>query len=970
MVRSKKVVLAGVAAGALVALMGAPGSGAAPTSAIGVQHTYPAGFNPENPATEMRAVAPPTASAVADLNSVSDQVRYAQQADAMPVAIKGQQFVNLGPYGLDMAPGYSQSNERFERVAGMGATAAVDPRDRSGNTLVIGTMGGAWRTRDAGATWSNLTDTKTLRSAVGAVAFDKYHSYDLYVGTGIGLATLSGDAQGTGVYVSHDNGKTFKRAARNTFGYGVNVITPTPKGVLVGTTHGLYITTDRGGSFKEIQLNSNATHTAHQVGAYANWISSIVINPKQGNTITVAIGAAYGKRNIPGGGVISAGNGLYRSTKGINGPYTFMRSTSGLTNPTASSDPIGRISMAYGPTSGQSPALWALVSDAGLLNGQQPGGLDVVKSTTGKSLNVSNTLLNGLYRSNDDGATWTLKANSASLAGAPGSTVASLTPLGYGPGVQAFYNNWVTADPTQPDKVFFGLEEVYQTVANAGPTPGPAVAEVIQRYADACGFLTYFQNVTNGIACPDLTPKYGGLATHPDQHVGVVASTPNGLRLYTGNDGGFFRQDAHLADGVPNSFDHNTWTAMNTIVDTQPYHVARKTDGEIVFGLQDNGGGFFKPGGRAITTSGGDGVLAIATSNPDVFYTSSQGAAFYVTKDHGHTITEMQPDLANANFTSPIVMDPTDENHLVAAATDVQETLLGPNTVTLFDPVATGTVVKTDWTTSFNAGNSPTVNNGAAVPWNSQAIAVRGAAVYDAICGLCRNSLGNSKLIRTTVATNVKAGCVAKKNNSACWHVAAGRGLPKVAIQELAIDPQHLSTIYVVLNENSLVGLSQAINGSARVMVSHDSGESFKDITGNLPHSNYRDVVIRDGQVIVGGDNGVFTTKVGTAQWQRLAAGLPQTRVYDLNLDPTGRYLTIATYGRGVWQLNFGKAASHSSAGPGMTGEPAPIAPSWWRVVFTPHAVATWLLLLTLVGLGFRSVRKWRLSPTPKSAFA
>ena len=968
MSRNKRAVVASVAVGGLVALAFAPGEAASPVSTAkklapnGVEHIHPAGFSSENPATETRPVlAPETGSFIADSNSVSDQVKYAETAAKLPVSLANKNFVNLGPYGLDMPPGYSQSVEKFARVAGMGATAAVDPRDKSGNTLIIGTMGGAWRTHDGGTRWFNLTDNKTLRSAVGAVAYDKNHPGDIYIGTGIGLSTLSGDSQGTGMYVSHDDGKSFHRPLKNVLGYGVNAILPTSTGVLVGTTHGLYVSTDRGASFREILLKSNATHTAHQVGAYANWISSIVANPTQGRTVTVAIGAAYGKRKLTDGSYVSVGNGLYRSTNGVKGPFTFMPGTNGLSNATSSTDPIGRISLAYGSTAGQTPALWALVADAGLLNAKQPAGLDIIASTTGKSLNVTNTLLNGLYRSNDDGATWTLKANPTSLLPAPNSTVSTIGALGYGPGVQAFYNNWVVADPNVPDKVFFGLEEVYQTVANAGPTPGLAATEVIQRYADACGFLTYFQNVTSGVSCPNVLPVYGGgQSTHPDQHVGIAVATPNGTRLYTGNDGGFFRQDAHTVNGMANTFDNSSWTAMNTVATTQPYHVARKPDGEIVFGFQDNGGGFFKPGGPAITTSGGDGVLAIATHDPNVFYTSSQGAAFYVTVDHGHTIKEMQPNLNNANFTSPIVMDPTDENHLVAAATDVAETTLGPNTVTLFDTFATGTIIKTDWKSVYDAGNSPTINKGNPVPWNSQAIAVRGASIYSAVCGLCRNSLGDPTLIRTTVVTNVKAGCKAAKASSACWHVAKGKGLPHVAIQGIVIDPQNLRTIYVVLNENSLVGLNQKIVGSARVMVSKDAGESFSDITGNLPRSNMRSIVIRDGSLIVGGDNGVFTAKVGSTKWARLAGGLPQTRVYDTSLDSTGRYLTIAVYGRGVWQLDFGKAAKHSSSGPGMTGEPTPTARSAWHVITTVHALATWALLLLVALVAVRAIRKWR----------
>lgn len=959
MVRGRIVALSGIAAGGLVLLAVAPGAGAQLASTTGPIRA--GALRGENPLTEQRAIAAPEAgSVIADSQTVTNQLAYVRQASALPVAIKGRAFTSLGPYGIDSVDNNSGPHERFARVSGMGTTAAADPKDTSGNTLLVGGMGGVWRSTDGGAHWVNLTDGKTARSSVGAVAYDRLHPYDIYVGTGEGYGTNSGDSQGTGVYVSHDNGKTFQRPLHNVEGYATNVIRPTAQGVLVGTSHGLYVTTDRGASFTEILLKSNATHTAHQPGAYANWISAIVVNPHQGNVVTVAIGSPYGKRKVPDGSVVTPGNGLYRSVHGARGPFTFMPTSAGLTNPTASTDPLGRISLTYGPTAGQGSALWALVADAGLVNKQQPAGLDAVSAATGRNLNVTSTVLNGLYRSDDDGLTWTLKANPTSLLATPNSTLTAVAGLGYGPGVQAYYNNWVTADPNQPDKVFFGLEEVYQTVANAGPTPGVAQAEVIQRYADICGFFGFAPNFFNGPSCPTATPEYGGQSTHPDQHVGIAVNTPNGTRLYTGNDGGFFREDAHTVNGVAKNFDNDSWIAMNTIATVEAYGVARKPDGEIIIGLQDNGSAAFKPGHTAVAVNGGDGYSVFATKDPNTYYTMIVGGNLFVTRDDGKTLSEIQPTLTNPTFYSPIAMDPTDENHLIAAGNDIEETTLGPNTKTVADNVATGTILTTDWKSIFTAGNSPTVVNGVTIPWAALAIGVRGASAYVAECGLCRNAQGDPKAIRTAIATNVKAGCAAKKANSACWHFTKGKGLPHVAIQALVVDPQNVRTIYAALNEYSLIGLDHKVVGAARVMVSKDGGDSFTDITGNLPRSNMRDIVVRDGSLIVGGDNGIFTAKIGSTKWSRLAVGLPQARIYDLSLDPSGRHLTISAYGRGIWELDFGTNAKHSSAGPGPTGEPAAPAPSTWQVVTQLHSLAVWALLLVLLALSAVRVRRWR----------
>src|SRR5262249_27252105 len=80
------------------------------------------------------------------------------------------------------------------------------------------------------------------------------------------------------------------------------------------------------------------------------------------------------------------------------------------------------------------------------------------------------TTLNGIYVSPDFGDTGIRLADDDAITYAgivTGSSLAVATPLGIGPGVQAWYDQWIKPDPTQalggiPTRVAFGLEEIWK----------------------------------------------------------------------------------------------------------------------------------------------------------------------------------------------------------------------------------------------------------------------------------------------------------------------------------------------------------------------------------------------------------------------------------------------------------------------------------------------------------------------------
>ena len=139
---------------------------------------------------------------------------------------------------------------------------------------------------------------------------------------------------------------------------------------------------------------------------------------------------------------------------------------------------------------------------------------------------------------------------------------------------------WRTAK--DPNRVYIGLEEAY-----TGEYHGPTASNVplgtsftaMEKYANACGFLTYFNTIpnNNGIPCPSILPEYGKGTTHPDQHSAAIAVTSHGERFYSGNDGGWWAQNAHTVTDTTGAgyqgFDNASWTSLNAPATVLPWDV-------------------------------------------------------------------------------------------------------------------------------------------------------------------------------------------------------------------------------------------------------------------------------------------------------------------------------------------------------------------------------------------------------------
>lgn len=831
-------------------------------------------------------------------------LRLTREAARLPEV--GHSWRNVGPYkGIKDIPGTGSGAELLGSVGGIGTAMAVDPKDKTGNTVYLGTIGGLYKSTNGGRTVHNVTEHKIPREAIGAVAVDPRHPSTVYIGTGVSIFTLSDDAAGTGVYVSHNGGRTWHRPARNTHGYGVNAIAVNPKNgtVFVGTTYGLWRSTDHGASFRKVRL---ATHSKHPLG---NWVASVAINPYKPREVIADVGYAYGKRKYDGHVVLAHRNGLYRSEN--NGrTFEYMASNGQLKQPNSSNDPLGRASIAFSSAPGGKNIIWVLIEDAGKASGdhQQLDNPVLPVDVDG------NTELNGLYRSGDDGKTWQLQASAQTLTTALGSATSAATyPLNYSAGVQASYNNWVLADKRDPRRVYVGLEEAFTGEYHAPAKVGVPLATTftaIEKYANLCGFVTYYNTIpnSNGVSCPAAIPEYGKGSTHPDQHSAAIALTPSGERFYSGNDGGWWAQNTHTvtdatAVAYP-GFTNTSWRSLNQPATVLPWDVTRLQDGSYLLALQDNGVGHVTPNGRAYQVCGGDGVFVFPGPNAHSYYCGIDGQRILgTTDDMKHTIDVTPFDNAmGTTFLSPWGVDRGNPNHLIAAAGNIDQTTHGMKTNN-YDPTDEELLSST-WQTVFTPKAS---KRG---PWDSSAVFTHGRVSYVGMCDTCRVSfalptVSTPRVVTPKIATNVKPHCKAGLASPKCWHMAASKGLPHEQISGIAVDPHDPRTIYVSLRNMIVIGQNPKTTGSQKVMVSHDAGRTFHNITGNLPIADAHRIVLRAGRLYVATDVGVFTSKAGSGKWARLGRFLPEVTYRSMQISLNGRYLVAGAYGRGAWVYDF-----------------------------------------------------------------
>jgi sugar lactone lactonase YvrE len=767
-------------------------------------------------------------------------VSAAQQSAGLAGSGSAWQQVTNEPYNAQPSnytdPFWSNVGAGFSLVGGRTTALAQTP---DGAWFAGTADGGVWRSWDKGQHWTPVFDSKPSLS-IGSLAVNPIDG-SLWVGTG--EANTSQDSYaGTGVYRSGNDGASFRRIGDDALGNNPLVsrtvfrLTFDPKGdAYAATNNGLFRLPAGGSSWSEVLDPFGANDNP----PYDQQVTDVAVQPgSHGHVVIAAIGW-HGPGN-------TENNGFYQSTDS-GATFSPVTVTGDINGPD-----IGRTTFAY---SADGTKLYAIVQSLSMIAAGDESVLQGIFLSSGSPARVAGP--------------WTKIADEAKLA-ASGSALA--VGSGYGVGVQAWYNQDLAVDPKNPDHVYAGLEEVFEST-NAGTTW--VTASPYWNYGLACN--------SAAAGCPNVT--------HPDQHAMMIANH----QIVIGNDGGVYSRP--LRDTQM----YGDWTDLNATLESLQYYDARAGElgphgaGVGVWGgLQDNGTSLLATGSpQMVEPAGGDGFdVVVDPENANRMVGEYTDGTMYSSTDGGHTFYDpvsptcaaqatvglkLRPDCdPSARFVTPLIPDQQNSNVWVTGGRYVWVTKAGWNT-SCTDSACT-------WTNVYDTGAGDAVT--------ALSSAHSGQIIYAAWVSGGGNP---GPAFASGIATNY----------GGTWHQVSTTGLPNRYIAGVTVDPANPAHAYAVFNGFSRRWIPGG--GVGHVFETRNGGKSWTDISGNLPDVPGDALVLMGHQLALATDQGMFTAPAGagrSTEWSRLGTGLPNAVVDDVTVGPHG-YIYAATHGRGIWRISL-----------------------------------------------------------------
>ncbi len=631
---------------------------------------------------------------------------------------------------------------------------------------------------------------------------------------------------------------------------------------------------------------------------------SLAMDPANPNTLYLGLGDPFDGTGI--GLVKSTDAGanwsspVYLGTSSVipqvivaptNSSVVLVATDKGLYRSTDAGASFVNVALATGQT-GVLPYVWSIAAT---------GGQGFALSLEANAAATTGTTDGQIWKSSDNGATWTKSTGVTKTGGVGRISVAAATGTGTNGSTTVVYA--MAAKPLATTAT--DLADIFKSTN--GGTSFTALSAATKKYSNGNTESRNYNGILNGqgwynhliivdpanantvytggaLLTARTTDGFSKIAqisnwlkqfslgyVHADMH----AAAFSGGALYVGSDGGLFRSTNPTA-ATP------TWTNLNEGITTHlMYSVGSSgaNSSAVVAGLQDNGTRV-RSGATSVFNQpiGGDGFGSdVNASNASNMLGSLYYSRVYKSTNGGSSFAQSCTGISECNNSS---------------------------TAPFITQIATWTGDATGNTVYTTSNTKVYKSTNYATSWT--ALGITGLTNTTADPLFIRNvSVAHSDASRVGVAAN--GGRVfLTTNGGTSWAQSGALPANDKSISHVYFDRVNPSIVYVA----SVAATATA----AHLWKSTDGGATWSIIDGSngststgLPTGVPVNIVTADpgdaNTLYAGTHLGVYRSQDAGATWVRFGTGLPLVNVTDLYISENSQLVRAATFGRGIWEL-------------------------------------------------------------------
>jgi photosystem II stability/assembly factor-like uncharacterized protein len=368
------------------------------------------------------------------------------------------------------------------------------------------------------------------------------------------------------------------------------------------------------------------------------------------------------------------------------------------------------------------------------------------------------------------------------------------------------------------------------------------------------GGVELYKSKDGGLTWSINMPRWFFYDVHADIH--CINFLGNG-RYYLCTDGGlYFTND-----------DGGNYNDVDNIPNTQFYRVEYNPHEPNLYygGAQDNG----STSGNSDSIAkwdriyGGDGFqMRFDPTDPDIFYTETQNGNLYATQNGGLTFSSNNRNINpkdKRNWDMPYVLNNQDPNIQYTGTNVVYKNEFGPN--------------------AFWDSISPVLTPNGDI-----------------------SAIDNSEINSNYIYAGTSDGFAwVTKNDGSTW-TDITKNLPVRYITSIHASLNIKDNVYIThtgYKYNSFI---------PHIHKSTNNGNTWIDISGNLPQAGINDVLIypkNEKILFVATDIGVYWTKDGGINWERLGTNMPVIAVMDIAINPIKKRLVAGTFAKSIMTINI-----------------------------------------------------------------